>query len=467
MDLSLHHGSLDPRALRGRVSRTGRAVASATALCLAFLSAGIQPTAAHADATRDAEWAAKFLSLPQIHDADRGNGVTVGLIDTGVDADHPDLKGNVLKGTDAWNNWKGNGNDDSDGHGTKMASIIAGNGHGKASQNGIIGVAPAAKILPVSVARKSGYIDSKAMGYGIKWAVDRGASVINVSLGGSSSDAGERGVQYALDHDVVVIASIGNTADGAASVQFPAGLDGVIAVSSVGKSGKFSKTSVSDYRADIAAPGVDIIGANPDGGYRTGTGTSDASAFVSGAAALVRARFPKLSAKQVRQRLLQTADDRGPRGHDAKYGDGVLDLVRALDPSVKVSASASPTLSVAPAPSDAAGIYDGNHQSSSLTWAILIGILVLAIAIVLAVIWFVRRRNRHRAQPPGLSSISPPTSSTESLGSTPLADPNSTFGPDTSQQWRRPPPAPPGQPHQPTPPATDTPTIGRRPPPPQ
>lgn len=361
--------------------------AMAVTVCVTGLTGWVLPVPAHADSVRDSEWAASFLHLSRVHKSDRGKGVVVGVIDTGVDASHPDLQGNVREGTNVWDGWKGDGHQDENGHGTHTSSIIPGHGHGTTA--GVMGVAPQAQILPVSVKRSNGrWSDPTAVGYGIKWAVDRGATVIDIGANCGDGDILREEVGYALKHDVVVVAPIGDTAHGAVTAQYPAVHEGVVAVSSIGRDGKFSHTSVANYRADIAASGVDIVGASPDGGYSNTTETSDAAAFVAGAAALVRSRFPNLSAQKVRQRLLQTADDHGKKGHDLRYGDGVLNIVRALDPEFKVTTSPAATLSV---------LTRKTHRpvpdagTPVLNWVIAGAIATMLLCIVLLIMWLVGR----------------------------------------------------------------------------
>jgi subtilisin family serine protease len=253
------------------------------------------------------------LKLEQAWQLSNGAGVRVGVVDTGVNSDHPDLTGAVLPGK-AFPELE-DGLRDSRGHGTNVAVLIAGRG-------AIRGVAPEAMVLP---AKFTG--GGRAANDAIIWAVDNGAKVINLSLGGHSR-AGEpepydAGLRYAKEHDVVLVAAAGNAATDRQVVS-PANRPGVVAVSAVDSSGRF--------RPDISVAGPEVALAAPGTGMplQPGNGTSYAAAIVSGAAALVRAKFPDLDAASVVDRLTTTARKPSPGDRDPQYGYGVVDPVAAL-----------------------------------------------------------------------------------------------------------------------------------------
>ncbi|MGH3729326.1 MAG: S8 family serine peptidase, partial [Micromonosporaceae bacterium] len=329
----------------------------------------------------------------------------VGVVDTGVDAKHPDLTGNVANGADfAPPAKEGDGKLDVDGHGTAMASLIAGHGHGQGRRDGVLGLAPEATILPVRhhVADLRGQGDTSAA---IIWAVDHGADVINLAFNGIGV---EDALSYALSRDVVVVASVGNTTQGATKVGGAASHPGVIAVSGVGKDGRFSDVSVKGPEVTVAAPAVDIMaaGAGDRGRYAAGTGTSDSTALVSAAAALIRAKYPKLDAPNVIQRLIATADDKGPKGHDDKYGFGVIDPLKALTAKVPEVGS-NPLLErapVSPIPSHSytgpplpgakgEGEPDSGGTGTTLI-AVLIAVAVTVVAIGTTAAVLIRRRRK-------------------------------------------------------------------------
>jgi subtilisin family serine protease len=211
-----------------------------------------------------------------------------------------------------------------------MASLIA--GHGRGESSGIKGIAPSAKILPV-ITTEDRLGDATIMAKGVTWAESQKARVISISgatgPGFDLSDA----IDQALDSDIVVVAAAGNTASDAI-INYPAAFDGVLAVGATGRNGQYSSISVKDERVQICAPGVDIISARRNKGYGTATGTSDSTAIVSGAAALIRSKFPELPAKEVVHRLTATADDIGAPGRDDECGFGRLNIVKALTAEV-------------------------------------------------------------------------------------------------------------------------------------
>ncbi len=299
-------------------------VVAATAVAPLLAAAVASP--AWADRIRDMQWHLAYLKTDRVQKITKGKGVTVAVVDTGVDGRHADLSGNVLKGKDFGPPLATDGWDDTDGHGTGMASIIGGHGHGPAGRDGVLGLAPEVKILPAAVGSiASSSVEDKAL----RWVVDHGAKVINFSGATENLDGA---VSYALRHDVVVVAAAGNTRDGDIGVGEPASLPGVIAVSGVGKDGEFTDASVDGPEVALAAPAVDMVGADSrtKSKYGIGTGTSSATAIVSATAALVRAKYPDLNAANVIERLITTADDNGPKGRDNKYGFGVVNPLKAL-----------------------------------------------------------------------------------------------------------------------------------------
>lgn len=257
------------------------------------------------------------LDLPRAWALSEGAGVRVGLIDTGVAAE-ADLDGAVLPGADFPDLGAPAG--DAIGHGTTMALLIAGRGTA-----GTRGVAPKAEILPARLT--GGPADAVAA---VRWAVDQGAKVLNLSLGttGRTTEYDEA-VNYARDHDVVVVAAAGNAGEDR-EVTSPADRPGVLAVSAVDRTGKFrDDVSVSGPEVSFAAPGVDIP-TSRHGEKAPTSGTSQAAAIVSGVVALVRSRYPDLTAAQVADQLARTAKDLGPPGRDSEYGYGLVDPVAAL-----------------------------------------------------------------------------------------------------------------------------------------
>ena len=184
----------------------------------------------------------------------------------------------------------------------------------------------------------------------------------------------------------MVVAAIGNVNDKNKSPRYPAAYPGVLAVGGIDRNGRRAEFSVTGPEVMIMAPAVDITSPAPGGGYTVSKGTSDATAIVSGAAALVRARFPELSAPEVIRRLTLTADDAGPPGRDVEYGFGILNIVRALTEELP-----PPENTAAPPPPAQAGDA-GTTVSSGLA---AVGILVL-FALIVGTVWTINhRRSTH------------------------------------------------------------------------
>ncbi|MFI9219217.1 type VII secretion-associated serine protease mycosin [Streptomyces werraensis] len=301
-------------------------------------------TTAHADTIRDRQWALDALHADQVWSTTHGAGVTVAVLDTGVEADHPDLDGNVLQGKDLVGFGAREGDEAWARHGTAMAGIIAGHGHGPGNGDGVLGVAPEAKILPVRViledkdpARaKARSTRGNALAEGIRWAADHGADVINLSLGDDSASAhpeeGEdEAIQYALRKGVVVVASAGNGGEKGDRISYPAAYPGVIAATAVDRYGTRAPFSTRRWYATVSAPGVDVIIADPDHKYYEGWGTSAAAAFVSGAVALVKAAHPDLTPAQIKRLLQDTARNAPAAGRDDSRGFGFVDPAAAIE----------------------------------------------------------------------------------------------------------------------------------------
>lgn len=230
-----------------------------------------------------------------------------------------------------------------------MAGLII--GHGR-----ILGVAPKARILPVRAKFSEFGVGSAAA----DWAIENGARVLCLAYGEADSPGSRATIQRAIDRDIVVVAGVGNEPH-LIGIDYPAGYPGVVGAAAVDKNGSHAAISVVSKFATLSAPGVDVYSTDirtaGHNGYRVGTGTSDATAIIAGAAALVRAKFPKLSAAEVIHRLTATADDKGPPGRDDEYGYGVINLVKALTADVPSLQSATPTTpstssQAAPAPND-------------------------------------------------------------------------------------------------------------------
>jgi subtilisin family serine protease len=276
----------------------------------------------------DEEWWLTAIQAQAAWDLTTGDpNLIVAILDTGVATDHPEFAGRILPG----HNFVANNNDpyDDNGHGTHVAGIAGAMGN---NGKGIAGISWQSKILPVKVLNGEGQGSTYDFAQGIRWAVDNGARVINISAGADfSTDTEHDAVKYAHDKGVVIVAAAGNTPDG--KPEYPAGYDEVIAVSASSRRDSVAGfSSYGDY-VDVAAPGINILSTWVDHhkpGYQSESGTSMASPVVAGAAALILARNPALTPEQVQLLLQQTADDIGDPGFDPKSGWGRLNLLHAL-----------------------------------------------------------------------------------------------------------------------------------------
>lgn len=323
---------------------TGRRHAAALGALLAATLVLLPAAPAHADGIRVRQWSLEAMHTEEAWRTTKGEGVTVAVLDTGVEADHPDLDGNVLDGKDLVGFGASEGDRAWARHGTAMAGIIAGHGHGPGNADGVMGIAPGAKILPVRVILEDGdpsrakarSTRGNALAEGIRWAADNGADVINLSLGDDSASAhpepGEdEAIQYALRKGVAVVASAGNGGEKGDRISYPAAYPGVITATAVDRYGTRAPFSTRRWYATVSAPGVDVIIADPDHKYYEGWGTSAAAAFVSGAVALVKAAHPGLTPAQIKRLLQDTARNAPADGRDDSRGSGFIDPAAAIE----------------------------------------------------------------------------------------------------------------------------------------
>jgi type VII secretion-associated serine protease mycosin len=368
--------------------RTLHAAAGALVLAAAVV---IPSGRAMADGIRDQQWYLKALKISEAHAISTGSGVTVAVIDSGV-APHQDLKGNLLAGYN-YANTKPDGRTDTEGHGTNMAGLIAGRGRGS---SGILGIAPSAKILPLKGGNRDNF-DSDIIAEAIDYAVAHKAQVVNASLKAAPSIKLLKAVKDANAAGVVVVGASGN--DGDTLVGYPAAADGALGVGATDRNGKHWADSTHGPTLQICAPGVDIITTGLRNKYTEADGTSDSAAIVSGAVALVRAKFPQLSADEIIHRITATADDNGTPGRDDNCGFGELNIVKALTanvPPLTASASASPSATtVAPAPAtgtDVAAPPSAEKKGSSAP--LIVGVVVVVLLVAGLVGFVVVRRQR-------------------------------------------------------------------------
>ncbi|MFE2226861.1 S8 family peptidase [Streptomyces kronopolitis] len=325
-----------------RVTRTLRATVGAALTGALLITAS---GTASADQTRKDLWPLEAFGAQQLWKEATGKGVTVAVLDSGFRETHQDMKGQFLPGpafgkaaeAEAAKNLQ-EGETDVREHGTAMASIVAAHGHGPGGSEGVKGLAPGAKILPVPVYGKSGQAT--------RWAVDHGADVLSMSYGGMEGGDQCDSINYALSKGVVVVASVGN--DAATDKQYPVGCPGVIGVGAVDQYGESADFNNYNSDTDLLAPGVKIPVADgkSDTGYRNSQGSSQATAYVSAAAALLKEKYPDLTPGQIANRLVKTAglpkDKQGLKLPDAHYGYGFIQPGPALRKDIPAGSKEGP-----------------------------------------------------------------------------------------------------------------------------
>ena len=325
----------------------------ALGLTVALGGAAVAPTIpAFATNTqvRDLEYWLNDYGFTQAWNTTRGAGVTVAVIDTGVAAGVADLAGAVVGGTDVSGIGSADGQTpvgEGSEHGTLVASLLAGRGTGEGS--GVLGVAPEASILAVSVAfgtSAAAVSNDDQIAEGIRWAVDNGADVINMSLTRNTLDwppSWDDAFLYAFENDVVVVVAAGNRGSGTTEVGAPATIPGVLTVAGVDRNkGASFDASSQGITISVAAPSEQLVGVVPDGGYVQWNGTSAAAPIVSGLVALVRAAYPRLDAAEVMNRVIETADPNGRAVPSPIYGNGLIDAAAAVTAYVPASSSPEP-----------------------------------------------------------------------------------------------------------------------------
>lgn len=428
-----------PRAVAAIMS----VLLAACCVCAGLFAAPV----ARADEWRDKEYWLADSGITKAWEVSKGAGVKVAVIDSGIDAKHPDLKGAVAGGYDA----SGSGQPDGQKsvgskpeHGTLVATMLAGRGHQPASPSpspspgpagtapdGIVGVAPEAQLISVSTwlgsPNPSGKSDQDQIPEAVRWAVDNGAKVINISLGSTTPQwpqSWDAAFLYAEQKDVVIVAAAGNRVGGNTQVGAPATIPGVLTVAGLDRKNLASVDASSQgISIGVAAPAENLLGGLPGGGYAEWAGTSGSTPIVAGVAALIRSRWPDMSAEQVINRIVSTAKDAGAPGKDPLYGYGILNAEAALKADVpEVSANplgtiaewirvhrrgnaapATPLPTATSAPSAAPTLPEAtvpaakapSQRDSAIGAAVVIGFGALFVAIIAAAAIQIRRAARN------------------------------------------------------------------------
>lgn len=400
-------------------------VSAVLAVSTLFIATTPSPAPA-APVPRSDEWWLSSWGIDKIWPITQGKGVTVAVLDTGVNADLPDLADRVLPGADV-TGAGGDGRTDTDtqadGHGTAMAALIVGQGRG----TGLVGVAPQARVLPVTVT--DGTADAapfrEHVAAGIRFAVDHGATVISVSQAFPADGWPQQcppdimdAIVYASRHDTVIVAATGNDGGVGNSAQAPSSCPGVLAVGGVMADVKpWPRTQQVPF-VDVAGPAGAVGYVDKRGQLGTASGTSEATALVAGGIALVRAADPKMSARQIVQRSMATALDSGAHGFDNQTGYGAFRIHRVMDLSFPVPDSApnppyerldtvldaqsratAPPTSTPPTRSPFPSASRSHGRSKAPT--VVVGSLILAVLVGAGLVLAVRRQStRAKRQAP-------------------------------------------------------------------
>jgi type VII secretion-associated serine protease mycosin len=331
-----------PRLRSGRRNGSVRRRAGSAVIAGAVVASTLLAAApAQADYIREGEYWLDQYGVTEAWETTRGEGVTIAVIDTGIDGSHPDLEGTVVGGTDFSGLGARDGQTPVDtgdsGHGTMVASLAA--GRGSAVDTGVIGVAPGADLLSISIGFGSAARDSdEQVAEAVTWAVDNGADIINMSLTRNTlswPESWDRAFLYAMQNDVVVVAAAGNRGSGTSTVGAPATMPGVLTVAGVDRDGEASMdASAQGITIGVSAPSENLLGAVPGDGVVGWSGTSGATPIVAGVVALVMAAHPDLDAANVINRVVSTATPAGAKGADPIYGFGLIDAAAAVSTEV-------------------------------------------------------------------------------------------------------------------------------------
>jgi subtilisin family serine protease len=336
-------------AIVGAVAAGAASILLLSGSTIASPPTGLNTDALHTDNVRAGEyWLAQY-GISSAWSTTEGKGITIAVIDTGVDGTVPDLAGAVSGGIDYSGQGSANGerpvgDADERNHGTMVASLAA--GRGTAGGAGVIGVAPQAKILSISIGFGSAVTNSdEQIAEAVTWAVNHGANIINMSLTRNTlawPESWDKAFLYAMQHNVVIVAAAGNRGSGTSEVGAPATMPGVLTVAGVDRNEKASvDASAQGITIGVSAPSEQLLGAIPGGQYVEWEGTSGSTPIVSGVVALVMAAHPGITAANAINRVISTARDAGAKGVDPIYGYGLVNAAAAVRNSVP-SVTANP-----------------------------------------------------------------------------------------------------------------------------
>jgi subtilisin family serine protease len=273
------------------------------------------------------DWGLKLFGIPPLWKETQGEGIKVGVLDTGIALEHPDLQPAILEARDFTRS--PSAAYDAQGHGTHVSGIIA----ARRNAHGIVGVAPESKIISAKVLNDEGVGTSQDIVAGIQWAVEKGADILSMSLGSPEPDEEiHQALLLAISKGIFVITAAGNEGPDLDTVGYPAGFPEMVAVGSVDRRKRLSQFSSRGRQVDVVAPGDEITSCYPPRSYATLSGTSMATPFISGVVALALAKHRKMGGKtplrtqqDLIEHLCRTSADAGPAGFDPLYGCGIVD----------------------------------------------------------------------------------------------------------------------------------------------
>ena len=324
------------------------------------------------------EWQLQTMQAPAAWDTSQGSGVTVAVLDTGVDATHPDLQGQLVPG---WNFWDNN-SDTSDvyGHGTMVAGTIAARSNNAA---GVTSLAFNAKVMPMRISDATGYGSWSAMASALTWAADHGAKVANISYMVQSSSTVQSAAQYFRSKGGVVVNSAGNTG----VLDATAASDALVSVSATDSGDNHASWSTYGPYVDLAAPGVGIWTTTMGGGYSAVSGTSFSSPLTAATLALMIAANPALPPVTLVSLLESTAADLGGQGYDQYYGYGRVNAAAAVQAAAGAGArvvdSQAPSVAISsPAGGTVTGAVPINVSASDNIGVTRVDLLVNGIVVV-------------------------------------------------------------------------------------
>lgn len=425
--LPWHNASTRTEGIAGVPLRFPRPSMAPVAVVLIAGWIALNSAPALADQVRQSEWWLPKLHITTAQRISDGSGVTIAVLSTGVDAAAPDLAGSVLTGPDFSNSGRTAGGPFFGISGTEIASLIAGHGHGPGNSEGIMGVAPAAKILSVRVTLDSGdpllanpAITARlpiSIADGIRYATSNGASVIDLPLDPGAADASgapgvpglavsspaeQSAVAYALRKGVVLVAPAGDDGTGTGVVNYPAAYPGVISVGAFDQNLTKAPFSSRESYVTLTAAGEGVTAETP-AGYTTISSTSAASAMVTGIVAIIRSEFPALTPQQVTKALTSGTQFRRPGGRLIGSGYGTADAAGALRAATVMAqprgqrAGAGAVARAAPAtpavPAAKPGLAPRLRRDGVISLAVL-----LVLLLPITVFALVRRHRRRREE---------------------------------------------------------------------